>query len=464
VTRPTFDRLVHLRKRAHSLRIGLLARLSEYASDFPSGTPKEIIDLIKRILVGAAEQIESSIDTRFLEQTCREIQALGSLLSFFDNAHTAQTPRGLIEVVDQLMARLQPDSQLMVWPQAEFNYSIRDLLPPLKSSTQYFLPANVFKEVFGRFNGALNLVSFPRIERDNVLLHATLGHELGHPIADKFLANEKGTKQYSEGLHRAVQRLTGPVGDAGTELDATLDTLTPDITRLLKLRTRGLQELVSDCVGTLLFGFSAIFAAYDVLTVNGMDALPDNRFMYPPRRFRLRIQHKIANNTGHFEAIKSLRRVDRAILGSARNFMDHLEGLISEEHDLAKLKTDRVIEIAYDWIDETLDEAVEFAVKEVGDLAFEVKKVQDEVPELIKRIDLGLPPNEIGRPPNARPVDWRSAILAAWLYRLHGKKLTGGDSGKLMTATDFDNLNRLTLKAVEYTTIQKQYADYRTSS
>lgn len=389
---------------------------------------------------------------------------MGSLLTFFDNAHTAQTPRGLIEIVGQLMRKLQPDSQLMVWPQAEFNYSIRDILPPLKTSTKYFLPEAEFHQVFGRFNGALNLVSFPRIERDNVLLHATLGHELGHPIADKFLASEKGTKSYNEGLHRAVQRLVGPAGETGSEPDMALNKLAPEITRLLKLRTRGLQELISDCVGALLFGFSAIFAAYDVLTVNGIDALPDDRYMYPPRRFRLRLQYKIADKAGHVRAIKSLRGVNRALARTTTKFMNHLEDLIHGDHDLKELKTDHVIEIAYDWISETLDGAIEFAIREVGNLAFAVNQVEDEVPELIKRIDLGLPPNEIGRPPAAHPVDWRSAILAAWLYRLHGKKLGGNDRGRPMTASDLDNLNRHTLKAVEYTTLQKRYVDYRTGS
>lgn len=453
MTAPSFDRLAHLRKRAHSLRIGLVSRLSEYASDFPSGTPKETIDLIKQILVGAAELINSSTDPRFLEQTCREIQALGSLLAFFDNAHTAQTPRGLTGIVDELMDKLQPGSRLMVWPQAEFNYSIRDLLPALKGSTVYFLLPSVFDQIFGRFTGALNLVSFPRIERDNVLLHATLGHELGHPIADKYLASEKGTTKYNDGLHRAVQKLIGVSGAASPAL-------AQEITLLLKLRTRGLQELISDSVGVLLFGFSAIFAAYDVLTVSGLDTLPDNRYMYPPRRFRLRLQYKIADDTGHVAAIKSLR-AERAVIRTATEFLNHLEGEIAKNDDVVNLNAERIIAIAYTWIEETLDDAIQFAKKEIGQLAFEVQKVKDEVPELIQRIELGLPPNEVGRPPDAACADWRSAILAAWLYRIHGKKLAGRDRGKQLDAGELDNLNRLTLKAVEYTMLQNQYAEYR---
>lgn len=457
MARPTFDRLAHLRKRAHSLRNGLLARLSEYASDFPSGAPKETIELIKQILVSTATQIELSTDERFLAQTCWSIQRIGSYLTFFDNAHTAQTPRGLTEMVGHIMAQLQPGSRYMVWPQADFNYSIRDFLPKLKALTQYLLPADVFQRIFSSFNGPLNLISFPRVERDNVLLHATFGHELGHPIADKFLASEKGTKKYADDLYRAVQQLPGSGGNA-----AALNTLAPEINRLLQLRNRGLQELISDCVGTLLFGYSAILAAYDVLTINAIDSPPDDYYMYPPRRFRLRLQCEIASRTGHANAIRTLGRrgVDKILVNSAKDFLSHLDDLIGQKEDLVGLKKDQVISIAYEWIDATLEDAILFAIKEIGDVAYRVKKVEDEVPELIRRIDLSLPPNEIGRWPRMEPVDWRSAILAAWLYRVHGKKLSGIDKGRSMTVVEFEKLNRLTLKAIEYTTLQKQYSTY----
>lgn len=457
----SFDRCAHLRKRAHSLRVGFLSRLSEYSSDFPSGTPKEIIHLIKQILNAATDPINSANDDRFLEQACRKIQAMGQVLGFFDNAHTAQTPRGLTEIVSQLMGQLQPEARLIVWPQAEFNYSIFDLLPALKNSTKYFLPTAAFNEIFGRFSGPLNLVSFPRIERDNVLLHAILGHELGHPIADKYLDSEKGTKKYAEGLLRAVQKLTG-AGDGAITDESALDTLGPGLTRLLEMRTRGLEELIADTVGVLLFGFSAIFAEYDVLTLTLMDALPDEQFKYPPNRFRLRVQTMVAERAGHTSGIRSLAKkgANGAILESVTRFLDHLENQVNDHSDIATLKSDRVVGIAYDWIDKTLEDAIAFAVKEVGATAYDIGKVEKEVPELIERIELGLPPNEIGQPPNAAAVDCRSAILAAWLYRLHGKKLTGGNQGKTMTADQHDQLNKLTMKAVEYTTLQKRYSNY----
>lgn len=462
MTRSAFDRLTHLRKRAHSLRIGLLSRLSEYSSDFPSGTPKAIIQLIKQILTAAVDPIDSAIDERFLEQACRKVQAMGTLLGFFDNAHTAQTPRGLTELVSQLMKELQPDADLIVWPQADFNYSIGNLLPALKASTQYFLSAKAFNDIFGSFTGPLNLVSFPRIERDNVLLHAILGHELGHPIADKYLNSEKGTPKYADGLRSAVEKLTGDVASGSATGNGALDTLGPDLTRLLEMRTRGLEEIISDTVSVLLFGFSAIFAEYDVLTVNRMDALPDDEFKYPPNRFRLRVQSKVAERIGHTAAIRSLREKEpnQAVVDSAKCFLDHLDVEIANHADIATLQSDRVVGIAYVWIEDTLEDAISFAIKEVGSTAFDVGKVEGEVPELIERIELGLPPNEIGIPPHAKPVDWRSAILAAWLYRLHGKKLTGADKGKVMTADQYEQLNKLTMKAVEYITLQKRYATY----
>jgi hypothetical protein len=384
------------------------------------------------------------------------------MLAFFDNAHTAQTPRGITEIVGQLMKKLDPKAELMVWPQGEFNYSIRNILPGLKSFTQHFLPSHVSNDLFSDFEGALNLVSFPRIERDNVLLHATLGHELGHPIADKFLQSESGTQKFNDGFHRAVQRLTAAVeGNAVNE--AALDTLREDITYLMEFRTRGLQELISDCVGALLFGFSAVFASYDVLTINALDALPDYRQMYPPRRSRLRLQYRILEKTGHVSQIRSLSGVDRTLRSKIDKFVDHLEQLIGQDHDVNKLRTDRIIGAAYDWINETIDDAIDFAMTEVGAVAYDVARVSDEVPELIQRLDMGLPPNEIGKYPNTTLVDWRSAILSAWLCRLNESAPMNSPDDPKKHSDRLDVLNRLTLKAIEYTTLQARYPASRIS-
>lgn len=181
-----FERPAYLRVRAHSLRAGLLSRLEEYAFDFPGGAPRRAIELIQVLLEAIGEEIDRTSDDRIIALICRVIRGMGTLLQHFDNAHTAQTPRGLPQMLGALMAQLEPNATLVAWPQSSYNYTIRDLLAPLKEMTESLLSKQSHQRVFGSVAGPLNFVSFPRIERDNVLLHAIFGHELGHPSLPNF--------------------------------------------------------------------------------------------------------------------------------------------------------------------------------------------------------------------------------------------------------------------------------------
>ena len=182
--------LEYLKIRVHALRQGLVSRLKEYVSDFPTGTPILVIDLLQQILKKIEPRIDSATDERILSLIGRTIRTYGGYLEHFDNAHTEQTPRALAQLLEDLCKTLQFGEKLVVWPQAAYNYSIQNILPDIKCPLVHLLSPEEQKDLFKEFT-AINLVSFPRIERDNILLHAIFGHELGHPIADSFLDIEK---------------------------------------------------------------------------------------------------------------------------------------------------------------------------------------------------------------------------------------------------------------------------------
>jgi hypothetical protein len=463
VERP-FDRRAYLRVRAHSLRAGLLARLDEYAFDFPGGAPKRAIELLKALLEAIGQEIDQSSDERAIVLICGVIRGMGTLLQHFDNAHTAQTPRGLPQMLGALMARLEPSATLVAWPQSSYNYTIRDLLAPLKHMTQSLLSKQAGQAAFANVAGPLNFVSFPRIERDNVLLHAIFGHELGHPLATEFLESERTTPRYSTALRRVTDSLmthynlsTGGKGalvGSPEQMKAFVDGLR----RVLVLRKRGLQELISDCVGVLIFGPSALFASYDILSLGELDEAPGTG-TYPPRRFRLRILKNLLDAEGYTSTLESaLQTAEPSISAALARYLRHISDLTAQQTDKINLGADPLVKLAYDWIEETLPAGTTFVRTKLEPVRYDPKRIGAEVPELIERLRIHVPPSEIGVPPDAKVIDWRSALVAGWARRLH--MVEGAAAGTPKGIEQAETINRLVLRAVEFTILSEEYRQF----
>jgi hypothetical protein len=459
-----FDRRAYLRVRAHALRAGLVARLDEYAFDFPGGAPKRAIELIKTLLEAIGQEIDQTTDERAIALICGVIRGMGTLLQHFDNAHTAQTPRGLPQMLGALMARLEPNATLVAWPQSSYNYTIRDLLAPLKQMTQSLLSKQAHQAVFANVTGPLNFVSFPRIERDNVLLHAIFGHELGHPLAKEFLASEKGTPRYSAALHRVTEsllkhyKLSTDRKGALSGTQGQMKSYVEGLRRVLILRERGLQELISDCVGVLLFGPSALFASYDILSLGELDE-PPGTGTYPPRRFRLRVILRLLDAEGYTAVLESaLATTEPEISSALSRYLRHLRELTARETDKSNLGIDPVVKLAYDWIEQTLPEGTVFAGTKLAPVRYDPKRITAEVPELIERLRIQVPPSEIGVPPDSKVIDWRSALVAGWACRLH--MVEGPSAGTPKGIAQSETMNRLVLRAVEFTILSEEYRQF----
>ncbi len=453
----------YLKRRAHTLRMGLFQRLDEICvSDFPTGSPKEVIKLLQDILEKVTAEIDNATNEQILGLICRVIQFYGQFLEYFDNAHTEQTPRGLVQILEDL-AQLSPQAKLLVWPQASYNYSIRDILPTLKHTTENLLSDKDKKTLFQPFQGPINLVSFPRVERDDILVHAVFGHELGHPIADEYLQAEQGQPEYQKQLKAAHVALDTAFASEFAGLNTfDLFSYKKQLTdSLLKMRSRGLQELVSDCVAVLLFGPSALFALNDIFSTCDLDTSPVFPDLYPPARFRVRLVKKLMDQEGFSDQLLAVKDSDHlgSVNASLVDMLSHVDAIAANNTDIDVINNDPLLKIAYEWLDKSLPAAIQYAKDKVADLICRGSQLVEEVPELLERIAFGIPPNEIGIPPKTKSVDWRSAIVAAWICKIHGLK-KAGETQESMNARDIDHLQKITLRAVEYILLQKRYSAY----
>ena len=372
----------------------------------------------------------------------------GVLFRYLDNANTDQTPRALTGMLEWLHNKLGLDHRLLACPQSIYNYSIVDLLDYLKSSSRNFLTSTDHDAIF-RSVSAIKLITFPRIERDNVLLHAIFGHEIGHPFADDYLDQEElGENQarFQEQLRIATEKVAEHFSDelhTGAGFPKLFDLRSKLISQVLEIRRRGLEELLSDAVAVQIFGPSAIFASREVFMTSGLDASPEPDQWYPPHRYRLRLMVDVAKKLGLWSAFKEAAP---QIKDSIRN----LEDVTEDKSDQDTLTENVLVQIAYEWIEEVLDDAVKFTLDLTNNAAYSPKSLQDEVPRLLNRLHLNIPPSEIGYSTEPLRVDWRSSILSAWIYRY---RQLGND--------DFDSMKLLhiTRKAIEHVLLREDFSE-----
>ena len=76
------------------------------------------------------------------------------------------------------------------------------------------------------------------------------------------------------------------------------------------------------------------------------------------------------------------------------------------------------------------------------------------------RLRIRVPPSEIGVPPDVHVIDWRSALVAGWACRLH--MLEDPAAGTEKGIEHAETINRLVLRAVEFTILGDEYRKFLT--
>jgi hypothetical protein len=456
---PGFDAAAYWRRHSHSLVGGLLQRVEELSvSDFPADTPNDVIQFLRDFLAELGQLIDKTASQDKLRSFCGLVQQLSQSLDWLDNAHTGQTPRGLVLVLKHLIDQLQPGARVVARPQAEYNYSIGDLGNYFQSLVKQYIPHSRQPIFDSQLAAPLKLISFPRIERDNLLAHAIFGHELGHPIASEFLAHEQGEADYKRRQSDVQREVASLIANRGiTDEEDKLQQQAFILERVLQVRTRALEELVSDTVGMLVFGAPAFFSMYELLWSGNWDSIPSSPAWYPPSRMRVRLMIGIGDELKLFTDLWSQCSTDaQAYVDATRAFVDDARQLVAATPDRDAIAGDPVLKLAYDWAESALRQALEFSKLRVAKLGFDHAPSYKHLPELIRRLELGIPPNEVGDPGAPTVVDYRASLLAAWMYKLRGL----GSAGAPLTAREAGELEMRTLRAVEYVVLQNEYASH----
>lgn len=453
-----FDAILHWRRHAHQLRQGILERFEELSvSDYPEASAHQVIDFMVAFFSELEHRINKASAEQELRFICQLIENQGVFLEWLDNAHTAQTPRALAQLLKVLMDGLEPNSAVVAVPQASYNYSIRNIGYHFKGLVESWIPKSR-QQVFDIYTKTpIKLIHFPRIERDNIFAHAVFGHELGHPIATAYLESEQvdPTHQADQTeIQKKVALFVQGLLKAGSDPADELRLKTQVFNDVLQIRLRAIEELVSDFVGFKIFGPSAVFAMHDLLWTGDWDDPPTRQEWYPPSRMRMRLMMDQLQQSKTMEKLAGSTDPRSIKYGkSFAAFVEQAKALVGGTSDRDKIKAQPVLEIAYEWMEQTLPKAFAFAEGKVKEVVFDIDEALAQLPGLLSRLELGIPPNETGEPLTPKTVDFRASLFAAWIYKMRGLD----EVGEPLSMQKLDKLKLQTLLAIEYVILRNRY-------
>lgn len=238
-----------------------------------------------------------------------------------------------------------------------------------------------------------------------------------------------------------------------------------EIKRATYVWQKGLEEILSDIIGSFLFGPAVLFSTLEfaLQDLNGLDKLPgeDNNY-YPPWRMRLR---------NISEAISALKLFplqedsfkSKSVVISIMKRVNLIEEIAKEKFDKENIEKDPILNISYEEIGKDIVIAKEIYKEKLKALSVKLSDFYKHLPHLIDKIDYGIPPNAYEKSINERePATVVEIINAAWFHKLSWKDHLFDEKGNFRkeVCEKRDKMNRLALKALEYSDIESEYIDW----
>lgn len=488
--------LTRLIQLAQAIRV-FVGQLSQ--ERFPSEVPGDLAAITASLatksvtsLMDELRQLESYRVRGYkfrLRLTHRLLERFVSHLRFVERARIDQVPYGLARTLDTLARELYEDAAFLIRPQWHCNFSEKELVSTYKEWARsrfanVLSPNDIDRLFVGRDGIAIStlyVLGFPRIEKHSILSYVLLGHELGHPLADHYLANRVDDRE----VEKVIMR-TPSFGDLSSTRDepphqgaaeesaeaADLedeDRDTQNVAQVKEFWTRAMEELVSDIVCTHLFGLSAVLAYEEMGLIKGLDQLDMTEVEnhYPPWRFRLRVM------LGVFPAGWVDRALDQGGFSNPTKKAieakwGELTALAQATPDQEKIDNNPILAAAYDSVANLLPDAAKFVKQRMQEKALDIESLIPLTQSVLLDKLTHLFPPELGDLPcpEGQPVTIgnavRAILTAGWIRRmlacpsLTSEKLRQDrkDANDLLEEdsffTDLETLNRLVDKALEY--------------
>jgi dCTP deaminase len=475
------------------------------AADFASESPRilaqtllNVFGYLVRVSAAILRKIDWAGPENLIEKATENLRTLdwqlkqfGSHIRYVESARTEQLPWQVIPSFEKLVGLLRPGAKVMLRPMWHYNYAtivsdLRELYLHELQEYEYYLPdVDVESNVVLPLGSAFHIISFPALERDNILLHSVIGHELGHLIASDLV--EKFKKDFLESVQSDIETATDSelARNNVTEDNAALwygpirtTRLTENSKQCLKYWERAMEEILADVVGALLFGPAALFSTFDIAVQSGFDIAPSERHeYYPPWRTRIREVLGIVDEVaGGLLSVKGelfrmnapmslamraedlgLDRDSRAALVNDR--INTIRTTAASTTDETAINRSALAKIAYSALRRYLDLAT-FDVKDViGGRIVNEKQLLASLPTLIERLDAGVTPNAEHDMPSRKlsKVGLVDVLNSAWYHKASLTIAPMPAADRELFELVRSQRNRLTLKAIEYAHLAEEH-------
>jgi dCTP deaminase len=474
------------------------------AADFVSDAPRNLIQALQNTFehlakaipavmsaidwAGDATQVEKDINV--LRVLDNHAKVCASHIRYVESARTERLPWQIIPSFERLVRHLKPGAQVMLRPMWKYNYStmvtnLRDFYLSYLRAYEFYLPDIDVESVLAPLGSAFHIISFPALERDNILLHSLLGHEIGHLIADSLVKADA-----PDFLARALPEI-----EKATENDLAnkpfAKAMPPLIYSSVKAKvlaensriclffwSRALEEILSDIVGAILFGPAALFSTLELAIQFGFDLKPSSgNEYYPPWRTRIRevftVVSDIASSLlnvdatlfkmesplalGEISSSLGLTADKRADLVNAR--VQAIKEIAASDDDKAQIDKDDLSRIAYAALRDYIVKHTASIKALVGKMVFNEKGISTSLPPLIERLDAGITPNAIHDIPyrKSTSVGIVEVLNSAWYHKTSLSVSANNTLEVELLEGVRGQRNRLTLKSIEYVFLSQSY-------
>jgi hypothetical protein len=438
--------------------------------EFSSDSPRRLVRTL-RVLFETAEGLASRVvarirwskvktlddvldDLSVLRTIDYFVQQLLSHLRYVESTQTHRLPWSIVASFEKLAAGILDNRvSIMLRPQWHYNYAThtQDLGSLYKNQLRLFKPGltrGYDPDVLLReLEHPLHLISFPVLERTNVFAHPLLGHEIGHLLVADFVESRRDS--FWKRALPEVQALGGK------------DSIRNDADWVLDCWRQTIEEVLCDAVAAFVYGPAAIFAFAAMGMIDGLDASPLEKGLYPPWRFRLRsVLDLVADYfpvRGDLFAATKLRGAEARL---NRRF-EQLRQIASSTNDRPIIESHPLLKVVYDLAPEDLSAGKIFLRRKSGISRnmLNPNALYGTLPQLLSRLESGIPPNAVGTPFNGEsPATLPVIINAAWYYSIGcGYDLLVDEDSRNEAARLRRRLDTLTLKAIEYGDIALEY-------
>lgn len=394
------------------------------------------------------------------------IRIIGADIRFIDAAKVDKIPWSVVKPIENLAEKVMNDSVLiMLRAKWKYNYSVitSDIkkyyyeqissIPPLLRP--FGINMQDYGDIFNEFDKPFHIISFPSIERKNILLHCLVGHEIGHLITQKYYIDDERKGNFN---NKVTPQIKNYLNNNNIKNNIIVNN---EVKKASFIWKRGLDELLSDIIGALIFGPAILFSTYDSAIQFKMDKKPiAEHNYYPPWRLRLKVIVDLFSmkDFKYFPITRS-SGLDDKTCNEINKRANYICSEANKKNYLIEINKDPLLSIIYKEIDDDVNKGRNVLIKKLDTIIMRPNILYKNIAHLVKRIKKGITPNSYEN--NIQDCQIASSveiINAAWFDKVSwGDKLYNNSTFNEDVYAKRDVLNRLVLKAIEYSYLQKEY-------